>query len=159
MNWLTSLWGNLPAGVKEGAKQVPALTLLTIALTTYVNGRWLSTAACQALRDADQKETSELRASREEFKKIAYNCTGIVVERAQQSVAVNEKASEKAKTERKVVATVKIPVTPLTSQEKADVAKPVDAEPATLNKSLKASNDVLKKSDLKSAQVTQAVKQ
>ncbi len=119
----------------------------------------MSATACEALRQSDARETVELRKSRDEFKTIAFNCTGIVVERAQQSVAVNEQASEKAQTQRKVVATVKIPVTPLTSQEKADVAKPVDAEPATLNKTLKASNQVLQKNDLKSAQVTQAIKQ
>jgi hypothetical protein len=156
MNWLTSLWGSLPDGVKEGAKQTPAALMLAAALTAYMSGKWMSNAACQALRDSDQKETAELRASREEFKKIAYNCTGIVVERAQQSVAVNEQASEKAQTQRKVVATVKIPVTPLTSQEKADVVKPTDAEPATLNQSLKASNVVLKKNDLRQAEVTTA---
>ncbi len=158
MNLVASLWEQLPVGAKEGAKQIPAAFMLATALGAYMSGKWMSNAACQALRDSDARETVELRHQRDEFKNIAYNCTGIVVERAQQSAAVNEQASEKAQTKRKVVATVQIPVTPLTSEEKAGVTKPIDAEPATLNRSLKASNQVLQKNDLRQAEVVAAKK-
>src|SRR5882672_8663188 len=89
-NPLSILWANLPQGVKEGAKQTPAVALLTVALTTYIGGKWISMSGCQALRDSDARETTELRDQRDEYKRIAYNCTGIVVERAQQSAKVNE---------------------------------------------------------------------
>src|SRR5438067_955705 len=115
----------------------------------------MSSSACQALRDADGRVTQELRDSRDEFKGIAYNCTGIVVERAQQTAKVNEAvnpvpAAPKATPSPKV-ATVTVPMTPLTTEEK-NLEKPKDAEANTLQRSLDVSTSVLKKTDLTKAE-------
>ena len=160
-NLLSSIWDKLPQGVKEGAKQTPAVLLLTTAITTYVGGKWMSSSACQALRDADARETKELRTSRDEFKIIAYNCTGIVVERAQQTAKVNEavnpvparpEASPSSK-----IATVKVPLAPLTTEER-NIEKPKNAEADTLQRSLDVSTSVLKKTDLTKAEPVLAKK-
>jgi hypothetical protein len=156
-----SLWSNLPDRVKEAAKQTPAVALLTVAITTYIGGKWMSNSACQALRDADQKETAELRTERNEFKDIAYNCTGIVVKRAQQTAKLNEATTpvsvNPTASPLPLVATVKVPVAPLTTEEK-HIEQPKDAEPKTLQRSLDISTAVLKKTDLSRAETIQTKK-
>ncbi|SRR6266852_1258761 len=146
---LAKFYSKLP----EGAKQVPAIGLLIVCVTTYISGQWMSSRACQALRDADQKETSELRTERDEYKKIAFNSVGFLAERAQQSAKLNEEATKPVPNAKPkpTVATVKVPVTPVTSQEKKDIEKPTDAQPATLEKKLDASTKVLKKTDISNA--------
>ena len=154
-NPLSILWANLPQGVKEGAKQTPAVALLTVALTTYIGGKWISMSGCQALRDSDARETTELRDQRDEYKRIAYNCTGIVVERAQQSAKVNEAVNPISAipnaSPSPVLVTVKVPLVPLTNEEK-NIEKPKDAEPDTLQRSLNVSTSVLKKADISKAE-------
>src|SRR5258708_28484633 len=86
---LQKFYSSLP----EGAKQAPAVALLLIAVTSYVSGKWMSSSACQSLRDADQKETGELRRERDEYKKIAFNSVGFLTERAQESAKINEEAT------------------------------------------------------------------
>jgi hypothetical protein len=140
--------------VPEWGKQIPAAGLLVIAVTTYMSGRWMSTNACNALRDADQKETIELRDERNRYRDIAFNSVGFLTERAQQSAKVNEEVTTpRAKASPSpVVATVRLPVTPLTQREKDAIQKPKDAEPATLSRSLEASKKVLEKTNLTNAQ-------
>lgn len=156
-NKLIELYGQLP----EGAKQIPAAILLMTAITTYVGGKWMSGAACQALRDADQKETTELRKERDEYKAIAFESVRFLNERAKQSVKINDQATATdTESERKpepTVATVKVPITPVTKTEKQEIEKqPQDAQPKTLERSLNASKTVLEKNDINNATVTAA---
>jgi hypothetical protein len=160
-NPLSSLWDSLSPGVKEGAKQAPAVALLTIALTTYIGGKWISKSGCQELRDSDARETEELREQRNEYKRIAYNCTGIVVETAQQTAKINAEvnpvSAKPNASPSPVVATVRVPLTPLTAEEK-NIEKPRDAEPETLERSLNVSTSVLKKADVSKAEPVLAKK-
>ncbi len=154
-NPLSTLWASLPQGFKEGAKQTPAVGLLTIALTTYIGGEWISSSGCQALRDSDARVTKELREQRDEYKRIAFNCTGIVVERAQQTAKINEAvnpiSAKPNASPSPMIATVKVPLTPLTNEEKS-IEKPKDAEPETLERSLNVSTSVLRKVDVSKAE-------
>lgn len=151
---LAKLYGQLP----EGAKQIPAATLLVIAITGYTGGKWMSSAACQALRDADQKETNELRKERDEYKTIAFNSVQFLQARANQSAKINEKATA-PEPNKPVVATVKVPVKPVTTKEKQEVASKLpDAQPDTLQRSLDVSKKVLEKSDISNAKVEETKK-
>jgi hypothetical protein len=157
VTWLSTFYNALP----EWAKQSPVIVVLLALGALYLHGDIMSTKASDALRAADKQLLTEVTSSRDEFKSIAYNCTGIVVERAQQSAAVNDKAAEKANASEKkpIVATVNVPITTLTAEEKKSVEKPKDAEPSTLQRSLDASQKVLKKEDIRSAEVKSAQKE
>ena len=157
--WLLEFYKALPIWIQQS----PAWSIGIVAFALFMHGDLVFKGSVDALRAADHQLLLEVMSSREEYKKQAWNCTNTVVERAQQSAKVNDEATKKAEpqtapSKKPVIATVQLPVTPLTADEKKAVQKPKDAEVETLNDTLKASQKVLEKNDLKQAQVTTAKK-
>lgn len=149
---LQKFYANLP----EGAKQAPAGFLLLAALLTGWKGYWVFSGPYDTAIQQCTSDKAELKAQRDEFKRIAFNSVGFLTERAQESAKINEEATKATppKTKAKpTVAIVKVPVAPVTAQEKKAIEKPKDAEADTLNKSLDASKKVLQKTDISKAEV------
>lgn len=146
---LQKFYSSLP----EGAKQAPAAVLLMTALITGWKGYWVFGRTYTEVVTQCDKDKTEIKASRDEFKRIAFNSVGFISERAKESADLNQQTTAAPKaTHRPTVAVVHVPVTPVTTEEKKAVeAKPRDAEPATLEKSLEASKKVLKKTDIGNA--------
>jgi hypothetical protein len=146
---LLDLYTKLPEWVKAS----PAVVLMLAALFTGYRGDWVWGSTFKASMDQCAEDKADLRAQRDEYKRIAFNSVGFINERAQQSAKINEEAVKPKPQAKPTVATVRIPITPITAKEKQEIQKPTDAEPATLERSLNASTKVLEKSDIKNASV------
>lgn len=142
---LAELYAKLP----EWAKQSPVVLVLLLAGF----GIWHGDLVAGRTYDATVKE-------RDEYKDTAFNCAGLYRSRAQESAKVNDEATSGAGWHRRRgVATIDVPITPLTTTEKRAVTETLpDARPETLNRSLATSKQVLDKADIKNAQPVTTIK-
>jgi len=150
MNPFSAAWNaftGLPEAIKAGG---PVAILLFAALVAGSRGWWVYGATYNADHAQCTQDKAELKKDRDEYKSLAWQGTNAVRDRAEQSVKVNEQATQDRK---QTVATVSVPVRAVTEIEKKAIEKPKDAEPATLQKTLDASQKVLQKTDISNAQV------
>ena len=130
---LKSAWDaftGLPEAVKTGG---PVAVLLFAALIAGARGDWVFGSTYQAMI-----------AERDEFKGIAFHCTGVVTNSAEQSAEINDTAVTQGKP---TIATVKV-VAPLTRSEKRAIEPPRSAEATELRQKIDASEKVLQKTEV-----------
>jgi len=132
-NPLSIAWdtfAGLPDAIKSGG---PVAVILAFVLFAGFQGWWVFGATYK-----------EVESQRDEFKAIAFNCTGIVTTAAQKSAKINDQAVESGKP---TVAAVKV-VAPLTDTEKKAIEKPKSAEAPDLAQKIEAAQKVLQKTDV-----------
>lgn len=129
-----SLYASLPDGAKRAVEQTPFAAGTVLVISTYISGVWMSTRACEGLRNADQKQVTELVAERDLYRSIALKGIASTEDLARASIQKIEAVSPDKET-RKAAGPVPVVMRtqPVTQSEKAAVEKPSTAtDPKTL---------------------------